>query len=62
VSRKCLFWNPEDGLRMGCLGSEPDMRQGVCGARAEQMSEAGKKELCFGLLERTLTVNGTLFK
>jgi len=47
---------------MGCLGSEPDMRQGVCGARAEQMSEAGKKELCFGLLERTLTVNGTLFK
>lgn len=43
VSTKCPFSKPEGGLRMGCLGREPGVRQGVRRARGEQTSEAGRK-------------------
>lgn len=60
MSTKCLFSDPEDGLRMGCLGSEPGARQGVWRGGGKQASEAGTKKLCLTLLQRSLTANEIL--
>lgn len=40
---KMPFLKAERGLRMGCLGLEPGVRQGLRRARGEKASEAGRK-------------------